>query len=161
MSLVQVQIKLVSPEDVVTAHGTLHKGKTGGFKGQDVLDALRRVNKLVKNDEGEEVYRTQFDSQHFEFKVGEGEFVPENVAWGLRNDSGVFIDGKDPLGSPFVRSIIEVDRWTPGMSKPAKQVVKPALAVSRTKCPECEFDEKSLTKLAEHLLDVHTEATVA
>jgi hypothetical protein len=158
MSLTQVQVKLVSPNDLVDPYGRMSKAKEGSvntFKGEDILNALRHSKRLVKNDDGEEVFRLQFDAQHFEFKVGEEMTVPENVAWGFRNDSRVFVDPKDPLGSPYPCAIVEVERWMPGMSKPvAKQTFKP---LPKTLCPECGKDQGTLAKLAEHLMDVHCE----
>ena len=152
-SFLQVQIKMVEPTDVVTIHGQMSpNGK--GVSGADILNALRAVNGLRKNDNDEEELHLQYNSQHFVFKPGESTIVPEDVAWGLRNSSQVMLDRNNPLSTPFACAIVEERRFTPGVTKQFA-VPKTFREHTETTCPVCKEDQGSFDKLAAHISERH------
>lgn len=117
MSLTQVRLKLVAPDDLVDQWGKIQED--GEFRGSDILSVLQRNKQAwFKDPDGKFRYHIQFDSQHFGFAPGEEMVVPEDVAWGLRNSSRVLVYSSDPLSSPMPPALTEIDRWVPGTSKP-------------------------------------------
>ena len=114
-------------------------------KDHDVLGALKKNHQFGK-DAGGEFLSVMFNSVEIRFHPGQIVTLGKNVAESIYNRTFVIVG--DQLTGEVKRSLEIVE-----------EVNLNDQLVPRAKfaCPLCQEDQKNANKLAEHLIDAHTE----
>lgn len=139
----QVTLRLVQPDDTVPT-------PDGDVRGDSIIKTLKQ-NKLMKNDDHGPYVSVMFDGVDFKFRPKRGDqvyskTVGPTVAAGLRRSSGIIV-GNDKLTGPIAPFLIEIGRTDlMGAAEEDGRTVTP------TTCPVCREDQKTLPRLARHLM---------